>query len=323
MWVPFYYEDGYYGVPETTTMEMMYYRADIFQRLGIKVPNTWDDLYKILPILQQNGMNFPPVGDGIFLQMHGAQYYTQDGTKAGFGTPAGYDAFKQWTDLQNKYGLDQNSASFYQHFRDGSYPIGIADLNTYIQLKVAAPELNGLWGMAPIPGVEQNGQVVRWTSGSLQSSMIFKQTKMPQQSWEYLKWWTSEAAQEEYGAELETLNGITFRWNTANIGAFVKLPWTHDDLQAILEQWRWFRAIPNVPGNYYLQRNLVNAWTRTVVDGQSYRTSLDTLIQNMNAEIGRKEQEFNIVDKSGNLIRSLNLPVITKPWDGVDQYVAN
>lgn len=321
-WTPFYYNGGYYGVPETQTFEVMYYRKDILQRLGLQVPDTWEDLYKMLPVLQQNGMNFTPVGHGVFMQMHGADYYAQDGSRTGLNSEKGFEAFKAWTDLQNKYALDQKMDSFYQHFREGSYPIGIADLNTYLQLTVAAPELNGLWGVAPVPGVRQpDGTVARWMGGNMQGATILKNGKHPQESWEFLKWWTSAEVQQKFGSELETLYGVTFRWNTSNIEAFVELPWKEEDLKSILEQWKWFREIPNVPGSYFMERELTNAWNRTVVDGMNYRTSLETAIKEVDREIQRKLQEFKFVDKDGKLVQSLNLPVITKPWEGVDKYV--
>ncbi|MDD9269182.1 extracellular solute-binding protein [Paenibacillus sp. GCM10023248] len=324
-WMPYYYNGGYYGLPETQTFSMMFYRKDILQSLGLSVPDTWDDVYRMLPVLQQNGMNFTPVEHGIFMQMHGLEYFKQDGSRTGLNTDKGFEAFKAWTDLQNKYGIDQKSDNFVQHFRDGSYPIGIADLNGYLQLTVAAPELNGVWGVAPIPGVKQpDGSVVRWTGGNggdQFASAIFQNTKKPKESWEFLKWWMSEEVQEQYGTDLETLNGVTFRWYTSNVDAFVKLPWKEEDLQAILEQWKWFREVGKVPGSYYMERELLNAWTRTVIGGENYRTSLETAIKEVDREIVRKNQEFHFADANGQLLRSLNLPVITKPWEGVDKYV--
>lgn len=324
-WVPYFYKDGYYGVPETQTFSMMFYRKDILQNLGLSVPDTWDDVYRMLPVLQQNEMNFTPVEHGLFMQMHGLEYYKQDGSKTGLNTDKGFEAFKAWTDLQNKYGIDQKSDNFVQHFRDGSYPIGIADLNGYLQLTVAAPELNGVWGVAPLPGVKQaDGTVVRWTGGNggdQFATTIFKDSKKPQESWEFLKWWVSEEVQEQYGTDLETLNGVTFRWYTSNVDAFVKLPWKEEDLQAILEQWRWSREVGKVPGGYYMERELLNAWTRTVIGGENYRTSLETAIKEVDREVQRKNQEFKFTDSSGQMLRSLNLPVITKPWEGVDKYV--
>ncbi|MFE5320550.1 extracellular solute-binding protein [Paenibacillus sp. NPDC056579] len=321
-WTPFYYNGGYFGMPETQTFQMMYYRKDILQNMGLNLPDTWDELYKMLPVLQQNGMNITPVGHIPFFLQNGADYFAEDGSKTTLGSEKGFDSFKKWTDLYNKYAVDRSLSSFYQHFRDGTIPLGIADLGMYIELTVAAPELNGWWGVAPIPGVRQDdGTVARWMGGGMQSSAIFKQTKKPQESWEFLKWWTSPEVQERYGTDLETLNGVSFRWNTSNIDAFVKLPWKDDDLKAIMEQWRWFREIPNVPGSYFMERELQNAWNRTVVDGINYRTSLETAIVDIDREIQRKMQEFHFIDTNGQVLKSLQLPRITKPWEGVDKYV--
>ena len=60
-------------------------------------------------------------------------------------------------------------------------------------------------------------------------------------AWEFLKWWTSAEVQAQYGTELEALIGVEARWNTANVEALKSLPWPRQDIEAILEQWEWFR----------------------------------------------------------------------------------
>lgn len=322
-WVPFYYDDGYYGMPETSSFQVMYYRKDILEQLGLEVPDTWEDVYKMLPVLQQNNMGFTRVDHNVWFMQNGADYIAEGGYKTALSSEKGFDAFKQWTEFYTKYGVDPRVESFYQRFRDGSIPIGIGDYSMYIQLTVAAPELNGWWGVAPIPGMKQeDGTVARWMGGGLSADVIFKRAKMKDEAWEFLKWWSSAEIQERYGKDLETLNGPTFRWNTANVEAFVQLPWNDDDLNAILEQWRWYKEIPNVPGStYFLGRELENAWNRTYVDGINYRSSLEEAIRDIDREIARKAQEFNILDKEGNVIRELPLPDVSVPWNGVDEYV--
>lgn len=323
-WTPFYYEKGYYAVPETQSFSMLYYRKDILDQLGLQVPDTWQDVYDMLPVLQQHHYNMMPTQHMPFFFQNGADYYTKDGLHTALGTEKGYRAFKEWTDLYNVYAVDQQVASFYQSFRSGTVPIGIADFSMYVQLMVAAPELNGYWGIAPIPGVRQpDGTVARWMGGGLQASVMFRQTKKPEAAWSFLKWWTSAEVQERYGMDLETLNGLSFRWNTSNIEAFVHLPWKEDDLRSILEQWRWFKEIPNVPGGYFLERELQNAWNRTVVDGVNYRSSLESSIAEIEREMQRKLVEFGHIDANGGVLRTLDLPDVSKPWEGVDPYVRN
>lgn len=322
--LPFYYDKGYYALPETQTFKMLFYRKDILERLNLKVPDTWDDVYNMLPTLQQSGYNFyvPPTDYITFVYQNGAEFFNPNGMSTALSTPESFKGFKQWTDLFNIYDLEKSVPSFYQHFRKGDMPIGIADFNSYLQIAVGAPELTGWWGMAPLPGFKQaNGEVERWSSGGQTTGFIYKSSEKKQEAWEFLKWLLSADVQERYGSDLESFNGITFRWNTANIEAFSRLPWSKDDLKVIFEQWRWYKEMPNLPGSYFVNRELNNAWNRTVVDGMNYRESLEQGIVNIDREMVRKSQEFGFVSPQGEILHTLDLPQVKKPWEGVDRYV--
>lgn len=322
--LPFYYNKGYYALPETQSYKVLFYRKDILNRLNVKVPDTWNDVYDMLPTLQQNGYNFylTPTDYLPFFYQNNADFYTKDGMKTALSTPEAIKGFKQWTDLFNIYDFEKSVPSFFQHFRQGDMPIGIADYNTYITLAAAAPELTGWWGIAPVPGVKQSdGIVSRWAAGGQTTGFIYKSSKHKEESWKYLKWLLSAEVQERYGSDLESFNGISFRWNTANIKAFTHLPWPKEDMNVILEQWKWYREQANLPGSYMLTRELNNAWNRTVVDGMNARESLEEAILNIDREMVRKEQEFGFVDGNGKVLHTLDLPQITKPWEGVNPYV--
>ncbi|MBW7460075.1 extracellular solute-binding protein, partial [Paenibacillus sepulcri] len=149
-WLPLYYDGGYYGTPETQSFQVLFYREDILNRLGIKVPETWDEVYDILPTLQQNYMNFyiNPLQFSQYFYQNGVEFYEPDGLKTALDNPDAFQSFKQWTDLFNTYAIEKEVPSFYQHFRDGTMPIGISDYNMYVQLSAAAPELNDRWKIA-------------------------------------------------------------------------------------------------------------------------------------------------------------------------------
>ena len=53
-WEPFKYNGGIYAIPETMNFDVMFYRTDIFNVLGLKPPETWDDFYNVLEVLQSN-----------------------------------------------------------------------------------------------------------------------------------------------------------------------------------------------------------------------------------------------------------------------------
>jgi len=323
-WLPVYYDKGYYAVPETQSFQVLYYRKDIMRQLGLDIPDTWEDVYDLLPTLQQHDKNFyvNPQEFIPYIYQNGADFFTKDGFRTALDTPEGFRAFKQWTDLFNTYAMEREVPSFYQHFRNGTMPIGISDYNMYVQLSAAAPELNGRWGIAVIPGTKQeDGTVARWAGGLQTTGVIFESSGKKDEAWQFLKWWISANVQERYGADLESINGVSFRWNTANVEAFVRLPWKKEDAEVILQQWRWYKDKANPPGGYFMGRELSNAWIRAVVDGMNYRSSLEQAIVDINRELLRKQQEFGFVDAEGRPVKPLEYPVVDRPWEGVNAYV--
>jgi ABC-type glycerol-3-phosphate transport system substrate-binding protein len=341
--MPFYYDGGMYAIPETMTFKMMFYRTDLMDFLGLEPPDTWDDVYEMFPTLVQNNFNFymEPRDFSVLFYQNGINLYTDDGLSTGLDTPVGFQTFRQWTELFTIFGMERQVASFYNQFRRGLLPIGIADFNTYMLLLVAAPELRGFWEIAPIPGiVNEQGEIERWSGGvpdiagtsmssaniagsSMTAVMLFEHEdkEMQNMAWEFAKWYTSTEIQTEFGTNLENFFGEQFRWNAANIEAFAQMPWNPDDLNKILDQWRWFKDFPNTPGSYMSGREINFAWIRTVIDGENYRTSWQKAIREINRELIRKQIEFDLRDESGRPTRTLELLDIREPWNEVDRFV--
>lgn len=321
--MPYYYSGDYYAIPETQQFNVLFYRKDILEDLGLEVPSTWDDVIKMLPTLQQNGYDFNiPTEYLPFIYQNGAEFYAEDGITTALSSAEGFQAFKQYTDFYSLYGIKRQVASFYQHFRDGTMPIGLGNFNMFLQVTVAAPELRGWWGIAPIPGiVQQDGEVARWSGGGQKATMIFEKSNKKDEAWQFMKWWLDSETQERFGSDLEGFYGISFRWNTANIEAFTRFPWQNEELNVFLEQWRWYKDMAHVPGSYYIPREINNAWNRTVLDGQNYRAALEEAVLNINRELRRKAIEFNYIDGEGNVLQTYDPPMITEPWEGAERYV--
>ena len=187
------------------------------------------------------------------------------------------------------------AVDFYNRMRTGVTPIGIGGYELYMRLLVAAPELMGKWNIAPIPGtLLDDGTIDRSAVGGAtgQSVIITEQSDHPEESWEFLKWWTSTEAQVNFGREIEALLGPAARWNSANLEAFDSLPWNQARIQVIKEQLAWNREQPVVPGGYYTGRHLENAFTRTVMMGINPRDSLEEAVEDINRELRVKQEEF-------------------------------
>ncbi|GAA3399930.1 extracellular solute-binding protein [Paenibacillus hodogayensis] len=301
--VPYRFQNGNYALPENQNFYMMFYRKDIMEELGItKIPETWQEVMDIIPKLQQNGMDFyyPHDTTGAaaqfapFLFQLGGDFYGTGGKASALDTPQALAAMKMWSGFYTNYKISKE-ASFYNRFRTGEMPIGVADYQTYMQLSTAAPELTGWWEMRPIPGIRRaDGVIDRSMGGASQTGVMFSTTKKEQESWEFLKWWTSAAVQERFGSELEAIMGTEARWNTANVEALRNLPWPQADISAILRQWDWFKEREIVPGDYYTTRYINNIWNEIVLNGKNTREALEDGVKEINKEIRKKRKEFQL-----------------------------
>lgn len=309
-WIPYVYEGGIYAVPETQNYEMMFYREDIFNELGLTPPETWEQFYSIIELLQKNNLEVgvletnslnAGISSGIsffekLLLQNGGSYYNEELTKTAFDTEAAYDAFTEWTELYVDYGLDR-SFDFFNRFRTGEMPIGIMGYGTYNQLYAAAPEIRGLWKMTCVPGTEQeDGTILRTETSAGTAAVILDDCKVKKQAWEFVKWWTDSAAQGSYGSELEASLGVAARYDTANIKAFDSIGWTEEEARVLRSQWELVTDIPQIPGNYFISRCLTNAFRTVVDENENPIRSLNIYNKDMNAEITRKREEFGLDD---------------------------
>ncbi|WP_409345458.1 extracellular solute-binding protein [Paenibacillus sp. MBLB4367] len=310
----FAYDGGTYALPEVQNFQVLFYRTDIFDRLKLKVPDTWDDVYELLPSLQEKGMTmYVPTKNFLpYLFQNGADLYSADGLRNNLGSEQALAGFEQWTNLYTKYYLPLEAPAFLNHFRDGDMPVGIADFNMYVQLMVAAPEITGHWKIARVPGMKQkNGEVVRWTDQSVSAAVIMEKSGKQEQAWEFMQWWTSKQTQVQYGNDIESLYGLEYRWNTANLQAMKSLSWPAEDLKTIVEQGRWVKNVPYVPGYYFLAREMDFAWNSAVLTGKPPKEALESAEVSLQREMLRRQEDFGIA-KDANL----RVPIIDRPFDG-------
>ncbi len=298
---PYEYNDGTYALPETMNINVLFYRKDILSEYGIDLPNTRQELYDyVLPALYQNGLQFYFGRDFTqFLFQNGGSYYTEDGLASALDTAEAYQAFKEYTELFTNYGVPE-TANFYQYFRSGSMPLGVGDFNVYMQLSVAAPEISGKWGIAPLPGVEKTDEdgntYIDRSAGAItdKGDVILSQSEKQEEAWEFLKWWTSTEVQTQFANEVEALIGAEARWNTANKEAFLSLDWSDEDIETFEIMWEWAQETPTVLGSYMTTRYITNAWTTVVISGGDVRDALENAVKEINREMKAKQEEYGV-----------------------------
>lgn len=310
--VPFEFDGGYYGLPETQVYPMMFYRTDIFDELGLEPPQTWDDVYEILPVIQKRYMDFVipvstpglPQNGGrpglglqsyqMLLYQNGGTLYEPGGISSSLDQEIAIASFREWTELFTNYKLPVEY-NFFNRFRIGEVPIGISDYTVYNQLAVAAPEIRGLWEFAPIPGtMQEDGTIDRSTGSNGQATIMLKDSNRKEEAWTFMKWWTSTDAQIRYAREMESIMGAAARYPTANVDALKQLPWPYKDYLSLSEQWQWVKGVPEVPGGYFTPRHMDNAFRSVIYDGVDPRETLLDYVIIINEEIDTKRNEFGL-----------------------------
>ncbi len=326
---PLIYGDGVYAIPETTGLNILFYRKDILDFLAVDAPRTWDDVINILPIIQSYQMNFyHPLGADTsykaygsttpFIYSYGGEVFSSDGMSTVLNTEEVISAITFMTDLFNIYNLPQQVASFFEHFRSGTLPIGVGTLDMYLQLKYAAPELAGQWGILPVPGFDTNddGEVESWTTAYGKCSIMFKSSNMKKEAWEFIKWWNKTETQISYLQNIKMCLGEKYLIIPANVSALEQSPWDQEIKTQVQYAAKWSRIPAVTPGSYVVERELSNIWNKVVIDLEDVRVAVGESIDKVNHELRRKYEEFGyIVD--GKKVKEYEVPNNSNIWKWV------
>jgi len=307
----FEYKDGCYGIPLTETFNVMFVRNDIFSELKLSIPETWEDIYKVAAILQRNSMEIGiPSTVGMyatFLIQNGGSFYNAEMSKTGFDSIAAKKAFNMWTDFFTKYGFPIQY-DFYNRFRSGEMPIAIAPFTFLTQFEEAAPEINNQWSIYTVPGTySEDGNFNKAISisdatgnttnpgltQSITAACIFNSSNNKENAWRFIEWFSRDEIQSEFGTVQESVLGAISRYASANVNAFASLPWDSNERKVIEEQRSYITVFNEIPGSYYISRNINNAFRSVVNDKSNPAEMLNKYNIQINNELKHKSEEFN------------------------------
>ncbi len=299
--VPYTFEGKTYALPETETFCMMFVRTDIFDDLGLKVPETWEDLELLIPELQKRNMT---IGLGhdlgallMFMYQQNEPLYLgergkDEGKAANLDSSVAVQCFTRMCEYFTLYGFptDYDAAN---RFRSGEVPLMITDYGLYNQLSLFAPEIRGDWAMYQIPGTKQaDGTVNNAQTSGGSATVMLRGCDDKEAAWEFMKWWTEADTMLTYGNEMETAMNGAARQAVANVEALSRMAWSTKDLNNILEQWDSIIGTPEVPGSYYTTRILGFAFSEAYNNDTDPGDALQEYIASLNAELTRKRAEF-------------------------------
>ncbi len=289
-------EMHYYGLPETQAFNMMFVRKDILAELDLDIPKTWDDVLAAIPILQANNMQIGMHTDyKIFMYQMGGELFADDGMRINLDSNTGLEAFELMCSLYTNYSFPY-TYDFANRFRTGEMPIGFSGYtDTYNQLKVFATEIEGLWGMYPMPGTQDAyGNINNCTVSTATANVMITGCENVEDSWDFMRWYSGTSCQEQYSNEMVALLGPSAKHPTANIAALEGLPWSADELKEIKLQFNNLASIPNYPGTYIIDRYTNFAFLAAYNDGEDPVVELLSYITTINKEITRKRSEFDL-----------------------------
>ena len=292
---PYEYKDGTYALPDTQTFDMLFVRTDVFESMGLKIPENWEEFSTAATEIQRNNLQvyMPSTFYPTMLVQNGLPLYDiEEGISLLTGAEQ-IKCFTEYTDWFTKYKLPKTMDSFFNRFRIGSVPMGISSYGMINQLEVAAPEIAGRWTAVSLPGViGENGETNYSSSAEGTGCGITMLSKNRQKAWQFLKWWVSADTQIKYSQNLESLLGPLGRVAAANSEAFSQLGWNADQLKELLDQRKNIVCLPQLPGGYYVTRGIDQAFWNVVEQNANPTDTILEWGEIVNDEMRRKRNEY-------------------------------
>lgn len=300
-----------FAMPIQMGVPVMFYRTDILADLGLKVPETWDELMSMVPVLQFNKMDIGVTFEFTsFVFQSGANWWKDDGMRTAFDETATLDAFETMTNYFTQYSLPLQFNAI-NRMRNGEMPIFLGAYMNYNYLVVSAPEISGLWSFTEIPGVErfdENGnRYVDHTAAATSSGILMPKTvKNKELAWDFVDWYTDKDAQLQYCNDMVAILGPSGKQPVANIEAFQSLPWTSSEREVFLNAFEHAKEVAVYPGDYMVTRYFNMAFNAAYNEGDDPSDALLERVPLINAELTRKRKEFGYM--------------VGEEWDAVKEY---
>ena len=283
-----------FGVPLTYSFPMLFYRTDIFESLKLEPPTTWSEFNTAVAVIQNKLMDVGVPSDlfNIMLLQNGGSYYNDELDTCLLDSEEAINAFETITTMFVDHSLPL-SFDFFNRFRTGEMPMGIASYTTANQIQFAAPEIRGLWGMVALPGMENGSSTANDIKGSGTAAIMFNSTENITAAEAFLEWFTQTSTQTKYGRQLEIMMGVAGRYSPANKEVVSHLNWSAEETKMIQSQFGFIKEIPVIPSSYYVSRNFTNAFRRVTYYSDDPRETMMLYVKDINKEITRKWEELD------------------------------
>ena len=191
--------DAVYGIPQDVAPMMLFYRKDLFKKLGLEVPKTWDEFAAAAREVRQKDPDrylttFSANDPGWFAglsQQAGAEWWAVDGESwsVGIADDASRQVAEYWNDLVTEGAIDDQpmyTPQWNKQLNDGTLLAWPSAVWGPAVLEGVAPDTKGKWAMAPLPQWSEGDEVAGFWGGS--STAITRNSKHPAEAAEFARW---------------------------------------------------------------------------------------------------------------------------------------
>ncbi len=213
-----------YGIPFRLDAKEFFYNVDMFNELGLEVPETWDEFITVLDAIQAAGI--VPIAEGNqdkwpachYIGALNAQLVPQEirdadynATTGEFTDPGYVEALEKYQQLVSYMNMGVNGMTHDMArlgFTQGQNAILYAELVEITNIKDENPDLN--WGMFSFPVIEGAKGDPELVSGAPEGFAVSSSTQYPDECVEFLKWFL--------GAEVGAQQADQVGWFNASLG---------------------------------------------------------------------------------------------------------
>lgn len=196
--------DAIYGVPQDFGPAVMFYRADVFEQLGIDVPATWDEYAAAAAAIQaaDPGMYIthidPGLSDAAYMglwQLDAEPWTIVDDTtiSVDLQSPKALQWADYWSDLNDRGLLIesvQGSDEWFKQLNDGVWVTWIVGAWGLQALTGNVPDGDGLWRVAPQPQWAAGDSATSQFGGS--ASVVLEQSDNKEAATTFALWMNSD-----------------------------------------------------------------------------------------------------------------------------------
>ncbi|MBE3560930.1 MAG: extracellular solute-binding protein, partial [Ktedonobacteraceae bacterium] len=188
-----------YAIPQDTGPMAMFYRADLFKKYGVSVPQTWQDFAAAAAKIHAADpkayiTDFPPKEAGWWIglawQAGGRWFQTSNNAwKVGINDEASKNAAAYWQVLLDKKLLKTDpdfTQAWYNDLQTGQVLTWISAVWGANTILSNAPQTSGKWAVAPMPQWSAGQQVAGNWGGS--TTVVFKNSKHPKEAAQFAMW---------------------------------------------------------------------------------------------------------------------------------------